>query len=92
MSITSKENHGKPISKELSRQLQLHTDMQDVINIAVKHGISSSLLKQVRSRRVSMTERSSEAVQDLYIRALENCKWRITESKRSIRILKKIGA
>ncbi len=89
MKIMDKKNWGKPIDETLSTELKELTDMTDVINVSIKHGISSSLLKQVRNRRTSMTENSAPAVQELIKKADKKCELLQKQIRKSKNTLKK---
>ncbi|WP_136467878.1 hypothetical protein [Flagellimonas onchidii] len=68
----SKEEHGKPISEELSKILRRNVTKDDYANIALRSNVSFSTIRDVVYRTNSLTKTNAQAISLLVHAAYEN--------------------
>ncbi len=77
----TEKDFGKPIRQELRVRITRYTTRQDYADVARKHKVSPSLMKQVVSRTANLTEKNSKPMNSLVATAYENCKKKIPETQ-----------
>ena len=80
---------GQQTSPQLSKHLRASPNNKDRVDVALRNGISFSLLEKIVLRSATVTDNSSAALEQLCKLGIENLNKQATEGSRTVSELRK---